>query len=290
MQTHSVGSPVQAVSRGQYVAGSRGLKTSQHGIGLPGGAVAMAQFTPETMRRDAAAPMERPVMLRLRRACGEWYSQYLRSARGTPLADGETLPPLLLLVWALHHTARDEQYHALECMKSITFPMTTSDPVTVRWGHQPFTAVPYQIRHFPMHVATLILDVCRTAIFDDINVLWHERREAQVMRLREHSERVVAGYTPFREPTKEEQAQLDAEVAGIAPQTPVDMVHGARGNLLLALGSAAAKPTNVMPSIPPRASGGTSMPPNADPQAPPIFNIPGVADHAGPAVPSGPPL
>jgi hypothetical protein len=215
--------------------------------------------------------MDRPVMIEIRRRASEWFDRYLKVARGNGLQPGETLPALLLLVQALHH-AKDkmESYHALEAMKTLTFAMTCTKPLTVKWEYQPYTVVPYEVRHFGIGPATLFIEAARNTIWDEEHLLFMQQTNKRAMRLLTNDERPILSFDVYRDPTPEERATLQhGSLAGQRVGGSVAMDPQQK----LILNFFPKKPTAVVqsgPSMPP-VPGSTSMPLQSDPVMPHVL-------------------
>lgn len=219
-----VSSSPQTIQPGQYVPGARGM-TPGHGGAAPAGAAAFGDFDMNTGGRKATvAPMERQVMKEHIARCRTWFSNFLLRARGTPLDDNEQVPRLLLLTMALYHTEPRKRHDILTCMKNITIPIAVSveSGVTITWERQPFTAVPYEARQFPIGVAISLVEQVRTTIFDDLNWLWDQQNNKKVHRRLDVSEKPRIGPAPFRAPTEAEIA-MRAQEYGVTMQTPIQM-------------------------------------------------------------------
>lgn len=292
-----VGAPVQQVNRGDFVPGMGGIIPGQGH--MPGGASSYANFLPSQQRtRGVPAPLDRPWMKELRAQAEQWFSGYLQAARGRPLQPTEEIPALLLLTIALYQTREPARNRCLNSMKALTFPISTSNPVQVKWEHQPFTSVPYAVQHFPIGPAIQILEQCKNNIFDDMTTLWDAQNNKQRMRLLQPSERTVVSFHIWRDPTPQESAAMNNDY-GINPGTMVQMADPQSGDLLLSFapqetlaaqqaGEYAGHSTQAVGTAPgtvqaPHPGQAGSAHPTTDPAAPPAA-VAAPAAAAAPAV------
>lgn len=284
----TTGAPaIEALRRGEYSPGARGLK-------LDGGHMSIPTFGDVEGRLGGTAvpaPMERPPAKRLKRRVREWYDRLLVRQGNPPLQDDEGIPQLLLLIVALYQTQQPEKHDCLECMKHIQFEITSSLPIMVRWEHQVFWAVPYEVRTFPLHVAISFLERARTHVFADVP-LWDERREKAVARTLRTEERTTIGFRKFREPTELEQAEIERH-RGLAGFGRAKMAEGHNGDSLLVDFGQGSAPvteptkrgqTGAQLGLPGDAAGSAPMPGSATPAGPVAPAVP----HA-PAPPMAPP-
>lgn len=275
----------QTIQPGQYVPGARGM-TPGHGGAAPAGAAQFGDFlaNSEGGRKATVAPMERPVMQKHVQKCRVWFNNFLLRARGTPLEDNEQVPRLLLLTMALFHTEARDRHDVLNCMKNITIPIAVSDErgVTVTWERQPFKAVPWEARQFPIAVAISIIEQVRTTVFDDLNWLWDQQANKKVHRRLDTSEKPRVGPAPFRAPTEAEIASR-AEEYGVTLQTPIQM----GSDLLMDFGGGAV--ASSAPAAQPNAQPGIgSAPLNTEPEGAALAQGAGPGGAAPvPAAPGG---
>ena len=219
----------QVLDPNAYVPGMGGLMGGQ-GV-MPGGAASFSRFMPSRQRK-ARGPMEGREMLDLRKRTQAWFDSYLLQSRGQGLQPHEELPPLLLLIMAKHHTREPQRNICLRAMEHLTVPLSTSNPVTVYWGRQEFTAVPYAVQSFPLHIAISILDTCERTIYDDVNTYWdaHDRRIK--MRYLQPQEKTVVSFHRWRAPNAQEERLLNQDY-GINPGTMIQVADESMGSSLL---------------------------------------------------------
>ncbi len=303
MTVENIGAPPQTIRAGQHIEGARGLMNTAHaGLpGMPGGAIAMSEFTPISSRNTVPPPMQRPVMLDLIKQVTEWFNNYLaRTRKGVTLQPGEHVPKILILQWALQKIKQPQRQECLDCMKAEVFQISTSQPVTVYWENQPYLVVPFEARAFPIAVAISILETCRTNIFDSLNILWDERANKYVSRMLSIGERIQVSPVIFREPNEAEKKFLSNESGFISPLMPVAFDGNGSGELLMSFGpkqqpvAVGGAPAGNMyastgsvhdRSQPPQTAG--SAHPNEDATRPPFMTAPVGPATAPAASPTG---
>ena len=163
-------------------------------------------------------------------------NEYLREQGLDPFQEHEEIPGLFVLIELLHMTLEPLRTDANRALRDMPIKISTSQTVRTVWRRQPYEAVPYEARAFPLHVARQLL----TQIENYSYTIYPElvqQGNMQVWKARPllSGEAVQVAPVAWRDPTEQETNAINAMANRLKKSDGISSRRPGGGSLLVSL-------------------------------------------------------